>query len=376
MPANQQPSERDLWAWTALLAIVLAMLDAITPPYVNFEVLYVGLVFISLWSTRRSYTYFVAVISTCLAMQGAFVPGFGSETLWPGATSNHLLVVAVIWGAAFLCQLRQQAIATESRLHCERENALKRNEELQQTADMLREKNEQLSATRDVTVYTLAKVAESRDLDTGRHLERICAYSLILADELRKDPEFSNVIDQEFLTNLRQSSPLHDIGKVSVSDNILLKPAPLTPDEYCEMKKHAVIGSNILEDAISHKSEATFLNMAAVVARCHHERFDGQGYPQGLAGRAIPLAARIVALADVYDAITSSRPYKMACSPETARDIIVAESGKQFDPDVVEAFARRFDDYLVVQHRYCNDEGEAFGTVAESLLAEYCGAGT
>ena len=153
-------------------------------------------------------------------------------------------------------------------------------------------------------------------MDTGRHLERICAYSLILANELRKDPVFFGVIDNEFLTNLRQSSPLHDIGKVSISDSILLKPGRLTPDEYDEMKNHSAIGSDILQDVVANRDEATFLKMATVVARYHHERFDGTGYPDGLAGKAIPLAARIVALADVYDALISERPYKEAYSPE------------------------------------------------------------
>ena len=367
-----QTSERDLWAWTVLLAIVLATLDAIASPGVNFEVLYIGLVFLSLWSARRSYTYFVAGIATCLVLRGMFFVAIDTETSWL-ETSNRFLTIAVIWGAAFLCQLRQHSIATESRLHFERENSLKRNEELLLTAEVLREKNEQLTATRDVTVYTLAKVAESRDKDTGRHLERICAYSLILANELRKAPAFRDVIDHEFLTNLRQSSPLHDIGKVSISDSILLKPAQLTPDEYDEMKRHAAIGGNILEDAITHKNEATFLQMAAVVARCHHERFDGQGYPAGLPGKKIPLAARIVALADVYDALISQRPYKKAYSSEMARDMIVAESGGQFDPDVVEAFQKRFEDFLAVQQRYPDQRTETFD-LAESLLTEYCGS--
>jgi response regulator RpfG family c-di-GMP phosphodiesterase len=367
---SKQTSERALWAWTALITVILLVLDILTPPCVNFEVLYIGLVFLSLWSPRRSFTYFMAAVSTCLVLRGAFAssPEGESQML---LISNHFLVVAVIWGAALLCQLHEQVVATESRLQSDRENAVKRNEELTKTSEVLREKNEQLAATRDVAVYTLAKVAESRDMDTGRHLERICAYSLILANELRKDPALCNVIDQVFMTNLRQSSPLHDIGKVSISDSILLKPGRLTPDEFDEMKKHSTIGSNILQDVVAHRSEATFLKMATVVARFHHERFDGNGYPDGLSGKAIPLAARIVALADVYDALTSERPYKKAYSPEMTRDMIVAQSGLQFDPDIVAAFLRRFDDFVAVRDRYPAQHG-ADTNLAESLLAEYC----
>ena len=290
----------------------------LTPPCVNFEVLYIGLVFPSLWSHAASYCYVVAVLRSCMVMWGAFMPPPADGESLLLRVANHLLVVAAVWGAALLCQLREQAVATTTRLRCEREIADKRNEELVRTAETLRVKNEQLAATRDVAVYTLAKVAESRDLGTGRHLERICAYSMILANELRKEPEFCGVIDQEFLTNLRQSSPLHDIGKVSISDSILLKPGRLTPDEFSEMKNHAAIGGEILQDVVAHRNEATFLKMATVVARYHHERFDGSGYPEGLSGKAIPLAARIVALADVYDALTSERPYKQAYSPEMA----------------------------------------------------------
>ena len=308
-----------------------------------------------------------------MVMWGAFMPPPADGESLSLRVANHLLVVAAVWGAALLCQLREQAVATTTRLRCEREIADKRNEELVRTAETLRVKNEQLSATRDVAVYTLAKVAESRDLGTGRHLERICAYSMILANELRKEPKFCGVIDKEFLTNLRQSSPLHDIGKVSISDSILLKPGRLTPDEFSEMKNHAAIGGEILQDVVAHRNEATFLKMATVVARYHHERFDGSGYPEGLSGRAIPLAARIVALADVYDALTSERPYKQAYSPDMARETIANQSGLQFDPDVVAAFLRRFDDFVAVGDRYPAERATDTSLV-ESLLAEFCDA--
>ena len=138
-----------------------------------------------------------------------------------------------------------------------------------------------------------------------------------------------------------------------------------------EMKNHAAIGGEILQDVVAHRNEATFLKMATVVARYHHERFDGSGYPEGLPGKEIPLAARIVALADVYDALTSERPYKPAYSPEEARDTITAQSGLQFDPDVVAAFLRRFDDFVAVRDRYPAEQAGDTSLV-ESLLAEFC----
>jgi HD-GYP domain-containing protein (c-di-GMP phosphodiesterase class II) len=367
MLTNPEP-DRTLWTWITILAILLIVLDLIAPPYIHFDVVYVGLVFASLWSPRRWLSYAVAAMVTGLILRHVPLLTRDSTAFWI-ETANCLLTICVLWGVAIVCRLRQQAIAAESRLAFENDNASRRTEEMAITTEVLREKNEQLTATRDVAVYTLAKVAESRDMDTGRHLERICAYSLILANELRKNPAYQEVITHEFLTNLRQSSPLHDIGKVSISDAILLKPGRLTPDEFEEMKKHTVVGNNILQDVISHKSEATFLKMAAVVANGHHERFDGQGYPVGLSGDAIPLPARIVALADVYDALTSERPYKKAYSPEIARDMILAESGGHFDPDVVDAFQKRFDDFVAVQRRYPNVLGNVFEW-AESLSDE------
>jgi response regulator RpfG family c-di-GMP phosphodiesterase len=369
---DRQMSDRQLWVWTALLSTTLVVLDCFTPPFVNFWVLYMGLVLLSLWSTQRSFTYIVAGIATCLVLLGAVKSPLHDHSVWI-LISNRILAIAVLWGAAMLCQLRKQSLATENRLLFERENAEKQNAELIKTAEILQEKNEELAATKDVAVYTLAKVAESRDTDTGRHLERICAYSLILADELRKDPAFCGVIDQEFLTNLRQSSPLHDIGKVSISDSILLKPGRLTPDEFSTMKKHAAVGSDILQDVVTNRSEATFLKMATVVARYHHERYDGSGYPEGLAGKSIPLAARIVALADVYDALTSERPYKEAYSPEVTRTMIINQSGLHFDPNIVDAFLRRFDDFVAIHDRYPTAQ-PADTSLIESLLAEYCDA--
>jgi putative two-component system response regulator len=210
------------------------------------------------------------------------------------------------------------------------------------------ERDRQVGATQDVAVFALAKMAESRDEDTGLHLVRVRGYSQILAQELRNNSPYAHLVGDEFLSDLYRSSPLHDIGKVGVSDTILLKPGRLTPDEFDLVKLHTVLGADILEEVVFYSQSGSFLAMAAAIAHYHHERFDGTGYPSGLRGEEIPLAARIVALADVFDALTSKRPYKAAYTPEQSREIVTQESGKHFDPVVVSAFEARFDDLLKV----------------------------
>ncbi len=212
--------------------------------------------------------------------------------------------------------------------------------------DHSRSWTEQLIATEDAALFALAKVAEARDEDTGQHLFRMRSYARILAEELGRDPSFAAMIDRRFLRELWRSSPLHDIGKVAVSDAILRKPGPLTAEEFEVMKRHTVIGAKIVEEAAFDSRSTGFLSMAATIARFHHERFDGTGYPTGLAGTEIPLSARIVALADVYDAITSARPYKGPIPPPEAKCLIERESGRHFDPAIVRAFRSRFDAFL------------------------------
>ncbi len=210
-------------------------------------------------------------------------------------------------------------------------------------------RTQEIVATQDVTVFTLARVAESRDETTGQHLQRMRSYSQILAEHLSLKGPYRDQIDRDFLDDLYRSSPLHDIGKVAVSDAILLKPGLLTREEFETIKMHTVAGANILDEAVYRSHSGGFLAMAAVIARFHHERFDGSGYPAGLAGQRIPLPARIVAVADVFDALTSSRPYKPAYGTDTAREIIEDESGKHFDPAIVCAFQECYDELVRVR---------------------------
>lgn len=221
-----------------------------------------------------------------------------------------------------------------------------RNSEIRRLAE---QRVEDVVAIQDVAVFTLAKLAESRDQETGGHLTRMRAYTQIIAEQLALGGPYAEQIDGQFLQDLYRSSPLHDIGKVAIRDEILLKPGKLSAEEMQIMQQHASIGAEILEQAVVRCHAGGFLSMAVHIARHHHERFDGTGYPMKLAGHAIPLPARIVAIADVYDALTSARPYKAAYSSDKAREMIERENGRHFDPHVVIAFQQRYAEIVALQ---------------------------
>ncbi|MEO1998157.1 MAG: HD domain-containing phosphohydrolase [Planctomycetaceae bacterium] len=195
-----------------------------------------------------------------------------------------------------------------------------------------------LLRTRDAVIFGLAKLAESRDPDTGLHLERIAMYSTRLATEMRFHPRFRREVTPEFVRTIGVSSALHDIGKVGVEDAILLKPDALTTQERASMQQHARLGGNCIRKIEQRLGNSNFLEMARKIAFSHHEHWDGKGYPRGLSGSDIPLSARIVAIADVYDALTSRRVYKDPMSHSDCIEVIRNESGQQFDPEVVAVF--------------------------------------
>ncbi len=207
--------------------------------------------------------------------------------------------------------------------------------------------------TRDLAIFAMAKLAESRDPETGSHLERVRGYSRTLARDLADRGAFGGVLDESFVRLIWLASPLHDMGKVAIPDCVLLKPGRLDDREFEIMKTHSAEGASTLDSALEHYPEARFLRMARDVARSHHERFDGMGYPDGLAGDDIPLSARIFCVADVYDALVSRRVYKEAFTHDVARSIILEGASTQFDPKVVEAFSRREKEFaeIWVSHR-------------------------
>lgn len=217
--------------------------------------------------------------------------------------------------------------------------------------------------SRDVIIFSLAKLAESRDPETGVHLERMREYCRVLADHLSNHPSYADYIDGDYVLSIYQTSPLHDIGKVGIPDDVLLKPGRLTEEEFEVMKTHASIGAETLGAALQQFPDAEFLKMAYDIALTHHEKFDGSGYPRGLSGQDIPLCGRILALADVYDALTTKRTYKEAYCHEVARDIILEGRGSHFDPDVVDCFLEKEDEFIAILKRFSEAEVESAADV-------------
>ncbi len=210
--------------------------------------------------------------------------------------------------------------------------------------------------TRDVAIFALAKLAESRDPETGMHLERIRNYTRALARMLMEQGKFPELINAEYVHTIYLTSPLHDIGKVAIPDSVLLKPGRLSDEEFEIMKTHAITGAQTLGAAAQQYPGVAYLRMARDIAMTHHERFDGSGYPAGLKGDEIPLCGRIVALADVYDALTSKRVYKEAFTHTIGRNIIVKESGSHFDPVIVDAFTASEEEFNAIRAE-CAEKG-------------------
>lgn len=240
----------------------------------------------------------------------------------------------------------------------ERRRLMRQNREYQEDLErMVLEQTEEIRRTRDIALFTLAKLAESRDSETGMHLERIAEYSRILALGLQSGP-YADSVDDEFVEWLVKSSPLHDIGKVGIPDSILRKPGPLTSAEEAVMRTHTTIGGDTLRSVLERYRGPSFMNMAMEIAYSHHERWDGAGYPAGLAEHRIPLGARIVAVADAYDVITSHRPYKTAMPHEEAVRRIRIDRGQHFDPVLVDTFLATHEEIERV-HRQLKDQQES-----------------
>ena len=196
----------------------------------------------------------------------------------------------------------------------------------------------EISEAQQATIFALAKLAENRDEDTGAHLERVREYCRLLAERLGADSPYSAAISSDFIGCIQHAAPLHDIGKVAIPDKILLKPGKLTPEEFEIMKTHTVIGGENLQTVYNNYAGNVFIGMGIEIALYHHERWDGNGYPDKLVGKNIPLSARIMAVADCYDAIHSDRCYRKGSSHEETLAIIMSESGTHFDPEICKAF--------------------------------------
>jgi putative two-component system response regulator len=219
--------------------------------------------------------------------------------------------------------------------------------------------------TRDVAIFAMAKLAESRDPDTGQHIERVQNYSQSMARALAAESPYADRITPEFIRNVYLTSPLHDIGKVGIPDCVLLKPGRLNETEWTIMKTHAAQGAATLSAAKKRFPGTGYLQIATEIALSHHERWDGSGYPQGLAGEEIPLSARIFAIADVYDALISKRVYKGAFDHELAVNIILNEEEGHFDPVILETFRRICDEF----HRIAEELSDAIRQPTPQMLA-------
>ncbi len=216
----------------------------------------------------------------------------------------------------------------------------------------LKERTDELQITQDVTIQSLASLAETRDNETGNHIYRTQHYVRVLAEHVNSSPQFDQDLNDEIVRILYKSSPLHDIGKVGIPDAILLKPGPLSEQEWTIMKKHTFHGREALRIAEERLGSTSFLGIAQELIYSHHEKWDGSGYPEGLAGPAIPLSGRLMAVADVYDALRSKRPYKNEFSHQETREIIIEGKGRHFDPLVVDAFLARETDFIVIADKY------------------------
>jgi putative two-component system response regulator len=236
--------------------------------------------------------------------------------------------------------------------------------EVKRARDFLRDQNSFLEAEvarrmgenqliQQVSIHALARLAETRDPETGNHLRRTQEYVRTLANGLKNNPRFSAYLDDRTIDALAKSAPLHDIGKVGIPDYILLKPGKLTPEEWEIMKTHAELGSNAIAQAEKDAEKpVAFLAIAKEIAHYHHEKWDGSGYPAGLVGDAIPISARLMALADVFDALICRRIYKSPMPFEQAHKIILEGSGLHFDPDVVATYIREAETFQSIAKAY------------------------
>jgi putative two-component system response regulator len=279
--------------------------------------------------TRDIPVVFLTAMDTAADEERAFSAGISDYITKP------------IKPAVVLARVRNQLLVRQAR-----QGLQGRNRTLEaEVARRLRE-NEQIQV---MSMRALAHLAETRDNETGFHIQRTQNFVRELATRLQNHPRFAPTLTPEFIKLLSLSAPLHDIGKVGIPDRILLKRSKLTPAEWAIMKTHTILGGEAIEQARTEVDAAIgFLTQAKEIARWHHERWDGTGYPDGLAGDAIPLSARLMAIADVFDALISKRCYKNAMAFDEVLEVIAAERGTHFDPDIADAFIEGFDDFKAI----------------------------
>lgn len=256
-----------------------------------------------------------------------------------------------------LLKARVGACLERKRLHDQEQEHLSLIESYNvRLEEMVQEQIGETISAQHASILAMSKLAESKDPETGAHLDRMREYCAILAEALQGKDRYQALIDKKYIETIHAASPLHDIGKVGIPDAVLLKPGSLTDEEWEIMRTHPLIGADTLRTVDRKHPGNALIEMGIEIAESHHEKWDGSGYPRGLKGEDIPLSARILALGDVYDALTSRRCYKEAFSHEKARSIIEEGSGSHFDPEVVEAFLQKEAEFIRVRSEYHDEE--------------------
>lgn len=269
----------------------------------------------------------------------------GEDEAWAFNAGIADYIVKPIKPAIVLARVRNQLLVRHARCWLQDQN-----QALEAEVERRLRENEQIQA---VSIRALAHLAETRDNETGNHIQRTQSYIRLLAIRLASHPRFAATLTNKYIETLARSAPLHDIGKVGIPDHILLKPGKLTADEWAIMKTHTLLGSEAITLAERDiDASVQFLAQAKEIVRWHHERWDGSGYPDGLAGDSIPLSARLMAVADVFDALISKRVYKKALPFPTVRKIIAEERGRQFDPDITDVFLDGCEEFEAIALHY------------------------
>ena len=334
-----------------IIKMILELDSLSTPYYAGLNLVFIGFCILLPVRTRRTFLHTLVLYAIYLTLTLSLnFPRYDFVFV-----ANNLFVVATLVIAfvgahtnmrlrwkEYLLRVDLEQVQEILRQHSSSLEVLvdKKQQDLIRKVNQLEEQQEVQLKTQQATIFGLAKLADSRDKYTGEHLDRIRTLCREIALELGRDAKYQGRIDAAFVDNLTDSCSLHDLGKVAIPDAILLKPGPLTAEEYEAIKRHAFIGGEALRDMDEKLGQASFIAMGREIALFHHERYDGSGYPHGLKGEEIPLSARIVAVADTYDALTSDRCYQPERPHAEAVEIITQERGTQFHPDVVDAFLR------------------------------------
>jgi response regulator RpfG family c-di-GMP phosphodiesterase len=302
------------------------------------------------WLMGEGSSYANAVTIVLIEVATIFVVGLGY---------NVRLVLVFARNLARSLRLENEALKAVRQGQLTVSVPVTANDEFGQMAELtnhmiscLSARTEELERTQDAAILSLVTLAGARDSETGMHIRRTQHYVRVLAEQLMSHPRFTRQLDTATISNLFKTAPLHDIGKVGIPDRILQKPGKLTAEEFGVMKQHTLLGSAALAEAEQQLGTTSFLRLAREIALNHHERWDGNGYPNGLRGSEIPISARLMALADVYDAVRSKRCYKPARSHEEAKAVILHGRGTQFDPNVVDAFLATEPEFRAIASQY------------------------